>query len=179
MNNDVFFCTAKVFAESGATYSFGNSTQTKEYCISIHTESEKIHIFIARDEYEVIDVISGALSDIFEQCIFFQKFKSYVLNEMMLIVKIKAANTKVSEVKLLGPVNPNAKGSQFLWRKGTNYIVTSWAQPPMGAPVEILGFIADEDGKIQDWVELAVLNSVQNFIENHRIVAERALEMLR
>ena len=179
MNNDVFFCTAKVFAESGAIYSFGNSTQTKEYCISIHTESERIHIFIAKDEYEVIDVISGALSDIFEQCVFFQKFKSYVLNEMMLIVKIKAANDKVNDIKLLGPVNPDAKGSQFLWRKGNRYIVTSWTIPPMGGDIEILGFESNKDGRIQSWLELGALYSIPDLVDNHKVVAEASFRKLR
>jgi hypothetical protein len=172
MSNDVFFCTAKVLAESGATYSFGNSTQSKEYCISIHTEYEKIHVFIAQDEYEVIDAINGKFSDMFEQCVFFQKFKNYVLNEMTFIIKIKTQNEKFSELKLLGPVNPDAKGSQFLWKKGNSYIVTSWTIPPWGGPSEILGFESDPNGNIQTWLDLGKLCSIPDLIDNHKIVAE-------
>ena len=178
MSNDVFFCTAKVLAESGTTYSFGNSTQTKEYCISIHTEYEKIHIFIARDEYEVIDAINGKFSDMFEQCVFFQKFKSYVLNEMMLLIKIKTANNNFTEMKLLGPLNLSSKASQFLWKKRNKYVVTSWTIPAMNQEIEILGFESDEAGNVLSWLELGSLYSVPDIIDNHKIVAEASFRRM-
>lgn len=179
MSNNVFFCTAKVLAESGATYSFGNSTQSKEYCISIHTEYEKIHVFIAQDEYEVIDAINGKFSDMFEQCVFFQKFKNYVLNEMMLVIKIKTQNDKFSELKLLGPLSQGSRVSQFLWKKGNRYVVTSWAIPPMGGAIEILGFESNQEGLVQDWLELASLYSVPDIIDNHKIVAEASFRRVK
>lgn len=172
MSNDVFFCTAKVLAESGTTYSFGNSTQTTEYCISIHTEYEKIHIFIAQDEYEVIDAINGKFSDMFGQCVFFQKFKSYVLNEMMLLIKIKTANNNFTEMKLLGPLGSSSKASQFLWKKGNKYVVTWWAITIFNEDLVILGYESDQTGKILDWELVGTLYSVPDIIDNHKIVAE-------
>jgi hypothetical protein len=109
----------------------------------------------------------------------FQKFKDFVLNEMMFITKIKSQNDKFSQMKLLGPINLSSRASQFLWKKRNEYIVTSWTLPPMGGPVEILAFISDEEGVIQDWVELSALYSVPNLVDNHKIVAEKAFGMLR
>lgn len=178
MSNETFSCKAKAFSNSGNIYSFGDSVETNNYCISIHTEGENIHIFIARDEYDVIDIMNGKFSDMFEQCKSFQEFKTYVLNEVMLTIKIREANNKFNEINLLGPVNLTSKGSQFLWKKGNSYIVTSWTIPPWGGPSEILGFESDRNGNIQSWLDLGKLCSIPDLIDNHKIVAEASFKRM-
>jgi hypothetical protein len=179
MSNEAFFCTAKIISENGRVYSFGNNPGTKTYCVLVHTEYERMFVFTPQDEYEVIDLMEGRLTDLFGNLGCFQKFKDFVLNEMMFITRIKSQNDKFSQMKLLGPINLSSRASQFLWKKRNEYIVTSWTLPPMGGPVEILAFISDEEGMILDWTELAALYSVPDLVDNHKIVAEKAFGMLR
>lgn len=176
MSNQPFFVTAKVVSEEGDVFSFANSGEHTGYCICIHTQYEKIYFFELEDEYEVIDVVEGVLSDLFGGNESFQSFKDSVMKEALFIKKLKSQNKEATEMNLIGPVNPGAKGSQFLWKKGNNYIVTSWAT--FSGRTEILGFMSNEEGKIKSWAELDVLYMVADLIDNHRFVAQKSFEKM-
>ena len=181
MSNEFFpfLVTNKVVCPNGATFSFGNSNEDKGYCVCIHTEYEKIYFFRLQDEYEVIDLMEGSLSDLFGKSDSFQRFKDIVMREVLFINKIKLQNEQANEMKFIGKVNPNAKGNQFLWRKGNKYVVTSWANPPMDGRTEILGFKSNSQGTVEYWLELDALYSVADTIDNHKFVAEKSFRNLK